>query len=301
LRDEHDFFLADKRVITLLPNFLGKTFYTGGAKRPIPITLEGYKPKKDETGKRFSVVVNKKPEAEDSKSVASPAQCAKEIERALGCALIHLSPAATTSVKVGLSTLISKQVSENVEAVVNGMVEKFIAKGWRNVKAIHIKGANTMALPIWLADELWVDEGAVLEAEEVEERQLAAIERKKGKKGRKMLEGGKQGGEGGKKRKLEDTDFSLEMKERREKLRAQKRELRGAAAGVGGEEKAEKGAGGKGKAEKGVGEKGVGGISKAENETAENPKAENGADSHNKPAGSSRREKAKRRKVEAVA
>jgi hypothetical protein len=116
-----------------------------------------------------------------------------------------------------------------------------------------------------------------------------------------MLEGGKQGGEGGKKRKLEDTDFSLEMKERREKLRAQKRELRGAAAGVGGEEKAEKGAGGKGKAEKGVGEKGVGGISKAENETAENPKAENGADSHNKPAGSSRREKAKRRKVEAVA
>lgn len=236
------------------------------------------------------MVNKKKPDTEASKSVASPAQCAKEIERALGCALIHLSPAATTSVKVGLSTFTAKQVSENVAAVVNGMVEKFIAKGWRNVKAIHLKGANTMALPVWLAGELWVDEGAVLEAEEVEERQLAAIERKKGKTGKKMLEGGKEGVEGGKKRKLGDTNFSLEIKERREKLRAQKRELRGAVAGVGGEEKAAKGA-----------EKGVGGISKAENETAENPKAENGAESHNKPAGSSRREKAKRRKVEAVA
>ena len=241
------------------------------------------------------MVNKKKPDTEASKSVASPAQCAKEIERALGCALIHLSPAATTSVKVGLSTFTAKQVSENVAAVVNGMVEKFIAKGWRNVKAIHLKGANTMALPVWLADELWVDEGAVLEAEEVEERQLAAIERKKGKTGKKMLEGGKEGVEGGKKRKLEDTDFSLEIKERREKLRAQKRELRDAAAGVGGKGKAEKGVGEKEKAEKGAGRK-----AKAENETAENPKAENGAESHNKPAGSSRREKAKRRKVEAV-
>lgn len=255
----------------------------------------------------------KKPDTEASKSVASPAQCAKEIERALGCALIHLSPAATTSVKVGLSTFTATQVSENVAAVVNGMVEKFVAKGWRNVKAIHIKGANTMALPIWLADELWVDEGAVLEAEEVEERQLAAIETKKGKKGRKMLEGGKggadrkEGGEGEKKRKLEDTDFSLEMKERREKLRAQKRELGGAVAGVGGKATAEKGVDGKEHAEKVAGgkekaEKGVGGISKVVNEIGKNSKAENEVDSHNTPAaGSSRREKAKRRKVEAVA
>lgn len=280
-------FLADKRVITLLPNFLGKTFYTGGAKRPIPITLEGYKPKKDETGKRFSVVVKKKSETEDSKSVASPAQCAKEIARALGCALIHLSPAATTSVKVGLSMFTATQVAENVAAVVSGMVEKFIAKGWRNVKAIHIKGANTMALPIWLADELWIDEGAVLEAGEVEERQLAAVERKKEKKRRKMLEGGKEGAEGGKKRKLEDTDFSLEIKERREKLRAQKRELREGVAGVGGKEKAEKGAGGKEKAVTGTDEK---------------VKANTLVDKNNKISdGTSRREKAKKRKVEAVA
>lgn len=290
-------FLADKRVVTLLPAFLGKTFYASGAKRPIPITLEGYKPKKDEAGKRFSVVVKKKPENEDSKSVASPTQCAKEIERALACALIHLSPAATTSVKIGRSTFTAKQVAENVAAVVNGMVEKFVAKGWRNVKAVHVKGANTMALPVWLADELWLDEGAVLEKEEVEEREVAEIERKKGRKGRKVLEGGKagaggkgekggkEGGEGAKKRKLEDTYFSVEMKERREKLRAQKRELRA------GQDKAEKA------------EKERGAETKTENETTTQTKPKTTADTETKPKtskisdGTSRRDKAKRRKV----
>ena len=237
LRDEHDLFLADKRAITMLPKILGKTFYAGGTKRPVPVELEGYKPKKDESAKKFSVV-KKKPEREDSKSVAPPAQCAKEIERALGCALIHLSPAATTSVKVGLSNFTAKQISENIDAVVNGMVEKFIAKGWRNVKAIHVKGPNTMALPIWLADELWIDEAAVLEPEEVEELRLAAIAKKKAKKGRKLLENGTGTDAGGKKRKLEDTDFSQEIKERREKLRAQKKEMREAEDGMSRREKA---------------------------------------------------------------
>lgn len=227
LKDEHDLFLADKRVVTLLPKVLGKTFYTG-SKRPIPIDLEGYKPKADKSSERFSVVVKKKKsdEKEDAKSVATPAQCAKEITRALDSALIHLSPAATTSIKVGLSTFSAKQISENVEAVVNGMVEKFITKGWRNIKAIHIKGPSTMALPIWLADELWLDEGAILESEEAEEQKLAAIEKKKQKKARRLLVTGTEDGAGAKKRKLEDTDFSAEIKERREKLRAQKRELR---------------------------------------------------------------------------
>ena len=224
----------------MLPKVLGKTFHASGSKRPIPVELEGYKPKKDEGSNRFSVVVKRKkePGKDGSKSVAAPAQCAKEIERAIGCALIHLSPAATTSVRIGLSNFSAKQVSENIDAVVNGMVEKFIPKGWRNVKAIHIKGPNTMALPIWLAEELWIDEGAVLEPEEAEERRIAAIEKKKEKKGRKLLGDGKVDEAGGKKRKLEDTDFSEEIKERRQKLRAQKKELRDAEGGMSRREKA---------------------------------------------------------------
>ena len=220
----------------MLPPILGKAFYGGGTKRPIPVNLEPYSPKSDASKKNsnpFSVVKKTKPTKEDGKPVAPPLQCAKDIERALGSALIHLSPAATTSVRVGLSTFAPAQVAENVSAVVNGMVEKHITHGWRNVKAIHLKGPNTMALPIWLAEELWVDEADILEAEEAEEAKRLAGQKGRKRKGRALTEG--QGEQlriegprdaSGKKRKLEDADLGAEMKERREKLRKQKAEVR---------------------------------------------------------------------------
>ncbi|KAL8793803.1 MAG: hypothetical protein Q9195_003633 [Heterodermia aff. obscurata] len=250
LKSEHDIILADARIITLLPPILGKAFYGGGTKRPIPINLEPSSPtnSKDKSDipssqkpNPFSVVVKKtKPTKEDGKPVAPPQQCAKEIERALGCALVHLSPAATTSVRVGLSTFAPAQLAENVAAVVTGMVEKHITHGWRNVKAIHLKGPNTMALPIWLAEELWVDEGDILGVEEAEEAKRLAGQKGKKRKGRALTEG--QGEQlriegprdaSGKKRKIEDTDLGAEMKQRREKLRKQKAEVRDAEEKLG--------------------------------------------------------------------
>lgn len=217
LRDEHDVFLADERVITLLPRLLGKIFY-GGSKRPIPVSLEPYK-QKDATGKRQAA-----PKNPGMKSIAPPAQVAREIERTLSCAQVHLSPTATTSVRVGLANFSPEQVADNVEAVVNGMVEKFVTKGWRNIRAVHVKGPNTMALPIWLADELWIDEGDVLEDEEAKEALELASQKNRKRKGR---EGEEEGISKGKKaKKLEDSDMSKEMAERREKLKQQKKEAR---------------------------------------------------------------------------
>lgn len=217
LRDEHDVFLADERVITLLPKLLGKIFY-GGSKRPIPVSLEPYK-QKDAAGKRQAA-----PKNPDTKSIAPPAQVAREIERTLSCAQVHLSPTATTSVRVGLANFSPEQVADNVEAVVNGMVGKFVTKGWRNIRAVHIKGPNTMALPIWLADELWIDEEDVLEDEEAKEALELASQKNRKRKGR---EGEEEGISKGKKaKKLEDSDMSKEMTERREKLKQQKKEAR---------------------------------------------------------------------------
>lgn len=109
--------------------------------------------------------------------------------------------------------------------VVSGMVDKFITKKWRNLRAIHIKGPNTMALPVWLAEELWVDEADVLEEDEAKQRLEAGKQRGK-RKGRgdeeKVLEGEKKL----KKQKLVDEGFSAEMKERREKLRKQTQAIR---------------------------------------------------------------------------
>ena len=50
-----------------------------------------------------------------------------------------------------------------MEAVAEGLVNRFIPKGWRNVKSMHMKGPNTAALPIWLAEELWAEEDDVLD------------------------------------------------------------------------------------------------------------------------------------------
>jgi len=236
---EHDVFLADDRIITRLPQILGKTFYKG-SKKPVPVNLEAYKPK-DENGKR------KKPEksGEDGNKkvvVAQSQQVAREIERTLSTAQVYLSPAATTSVRVGLASFTPQQLAENIEAVVGGLVEKFVTKKWRNVRAVHIKGPNTMALPVWLADELWVDEGDVLGNEEA----VKAIEagKQKGTK-RKGREGGEEEGKSEgkledadrqakkvkKMKKIEDADvdMSKDMALRREKLRAQKAEAREAA------------------------------------------------------------------------
>ncbi|OKL55383.1 hypothetical protein UA08_09356 [Talaromyces atroroseus] len=160
---EHDVFLADDRIIMRLVETLGKIFYQS-SKRPIPIRIE----KIDKVdGKR---VKNKSPKAKEERSAnfASPLVVAKEIEKALNSAPVYLAPSTSTAVRVGTSGLAPEQLVENVQAVVNGLTEKFITKGWRNVKAIHIKGPTTMALPIWLADELWLEETDVLEKTEEE-------------------------------------------------------------------------------------------------------------------------------------
>ncbi|CAG8101834.1 unnamed protein product [Penicillium olsonii] len=161
---EHDVFLADDRIAMRLVQTLGKIFYKS-SKRPIPIRIaeiekvDGKRVKKEK--KRPNVPTDK-----DVKhaSFASPLIVAKEIERTLNCASVQLAPSTTAAVRVGSSKLTPEQLSENVAAVVKGLTDKFVAKGWRNIKALHIKGANTMALPIWLADELWVEDSNVLEA-----------------------------------------------------------------------------------------------------------------------------------------
>ncbi|KAL8728209.1 MAG: hypothetical protein Q9166_005557 [cf. Caloplaca sp. 2 TL-2023] len=246
LLNEHDLFLADARVITMLPRALGKTFYQS-PKKPVPINLEPHR-STDASGKH----VTPKGADQKSKSIGSPLLVAKEIEKTINCALVHLAPANNTSVRIGLSTFAAQQLADNVEVVVAGLIEKFIPKGWRNVRAVHIKGPNTMALPIWLADELWVDEGDVLEkGEEEKAKESKLIPRQDLTKRKRMLADrvgqGQEGqgikremeaeeakGRSSKKRRVEQTNLSKEMQERREKLREQKRLDR---AGTQGDEK----------------------------------------------------------------
>ncbi|KAF3402573.1 hypothetical protein DPV78_004752 [Talaromyces pinophilus] len=218
LLSEHDVFLADDRIIMRLVETLGKIFYQS-SKRPIPIRIEQIE-KVD--GKRVKKDLKSKQSNEERKSsFASPQVVAKEIEKALNCAPVYLAPSTTTSVRIGSTKFTPEQLSENVKAVVNGLTEKFITKGWRNVKAIHVKGTSTMALPIWLADELWLDETDVLEQEE----EKKAIENdKSGNKRRNPEEDDDARGQSKKTKKIkaaaDEDEVSLKEKLRKQKSQA---------------------------------------------------------------------------------
>ena len=240
LRDSYEIFLADDRIVTYLAKFLGKTFYKTTAKRPIPVSFEASKPKERKNAALPSTKLRNK--TSDTKSIAAPPLLAKEIERTLSTAQINLSPSTTTAVRVGLESYTPEKLTANIDAVMASLAGKLV--GWKNVRAVHIKGPNTMALPIWLTEELWINEGMVLEDEEAAEAKAKAAQ--KGKRKRKLIEGkedcdteveGKKMEMRGesepveelkqkKVRRLRVDDLSQEMKQRREKLREQKREAR---------------------------------------------------------------------------
>lgn len=197
LRAQHDIFLADDRVVTMLPETLGKVFYKGGEKRPIPVELAGNSKGRTKAERDSFGFKKSKPKIEGKPSgpanIGTDQTIARSIEQALGSALVHLAPSVTTAVKVAHTGMSAANVAENVEAVIHGMVDKYVPQKWKNVRAIHIKGPNTAALPVWQTEELWVDEGDVLDEEwQPSEEQKARIEAKKAERGskRKLLAAG---------------------------------------------------------------------------------------------------------------
>ncbi|KAM0462149.1 hypothetical protein ACHAPV_002345 [Trichoderma viride] len=169
---EHDVFLGDDRIINRLPKILGKTFYKTTLKRPVPVVLKPKARKVD--GKR-----TKPQKKEGEVNAATPAEIAKEIEKALGSAFVSLSPSTNTAVRVGFSDWTPEQIAANVEAVASTIVEKWVPQQWRNVKSIYIKGAETAALPVWMTDELWLDEKDVIADSEGKASEKANVGKKR--------------------------------------------------------------------------------------------------------------------------
>ena len=190
LLSEHNVFLADDRIITRLPTTLGKVFYKGTAKRPIPIHIAQ---ENRVDGKRVKTGNKRVSKEEKHASVASPAIVAKEIEKALSCVPVSLKPGPSVSVRVGNSSLTSQQLTDNVCVVARGIIERHVVKGWRNVRSIHIKSPNSSAVPIWLANDMWVDDNAIAEEIEAEGQEVAAVKESKGRKRKSKSESDVQG------------------------------------------------------------------------------------------------------------
>ncbi|KAF9874758.1 hypothetical protein CkaCkLH20_07895 [Colletotrichum karsti] len=234
---EHDVFLADDRIVNRLPKALGKTFYKTTAKRPIPVVLSPKPARVD--GKR-----QKQQEGSGAASkVGSPQDIAAEIEKAVGSALVSLTPSTNTAIRIGYAGFTAAQVAENVEAVVKALVEKWVPQKWANVKSIYIKGQETAALPIWLTDELWLEEKDIV-ADNSEEAKAIKEKANVGKK-RKSIEAAaeeeqdeeeskpttKKAKKAAQKALPESNDDKLDKKiaaERKEKLKKQKAKAKAA-------------------------------------------------------------------------
>ncbi|ETS82505.1 hypothetical protein PFICI_04381 [Pestalotiopsis fici W106-1] len=222
---EHDIFLGDSRIITRLPKVLGKTFYKNTAKRPIPVNLESRnKPKVD--GKKV-----KKVKGDDTPKSCTPAELAAEIEKAVGSALVHLSPSTNTAVRVGYAGWSADKIAANANAVAEVLVEKYVPQKDKNVRAMYLKGSETVALPLYLADELWLDGQKDIMTKEAEEAKALAEKPNVGKKRKSLDAQPEETAPATKKAKKtkakaqpesDDSHLDKEIAERKAKLKKQK-------------------------------------------------------------------------------
>lgn len=120
------------------------------------------RPKVD--GKRVPAAKGKKQKRDPAENVnARPVpEIVAEVRRAIGAALVHLSPSTNTAVKVGYANWEPEKLAANINTVVRELVERFVPQKWQNVRNFYIKGPETAALPIYQTDELWLDESKVV-------------------------------------------------------------------------------------------------------------------------------------------
>jgi ribosome biogenesis protein UTP30 len=115
-------------------------------------------------GKRVPAPKGKKTKRDPAENVnARPIpEIVNELQKAIGAALVHLSPSTNTAVKAGYASWEPEMLAANIEAIVRELVERFVPQKWQNVRNIYIKGPETAALPVYQTDELWLDESKVV-------------------------------------------------------------------------------------------------------------------------------------------
>lgn len=112
----YDLFLADDRILPLLPPVLGKSFFER-KKQPYPVVIKGR-------------------------------NWTPQITRARDSTYFFLSTGPSTSVRVSRMSFPLEHTVENVMGVVEHVVSH-IPRKWNNVQAIYLKSATSVALPIY--------------------------------------------------------------------------------------------------------------------------------------------------------
>ncbi|XP_006654770.1 ribosomal L1 domain-containing protein 1-like [Oryza brachyantha] len=116
LAASHDLFIADRAVLPLLPRVLGKAFYS----------------------------TKKAPIAVDFARTGWPEQ----VRKVMNSTLLYLRSGTCSGIKVGRLDMKEEDIVDNVMAAVAAAVEK-VPKKWANVRALHLKAVDSVALPIY--------------------------------------------------------------------------------------------------------------------------------------------------------
>ena len=118
LCDSYDLFLADDRILPILPKLLGKNFFKK-KKQPVAVNLT----KKD---------------------------WVSQVKLAATSTYLNIQGGTCVNVKVGKSTMDVDDIVENAVVAINGAANK-IPRKWGNIQSIYIKTTDSVALPVYTA------------------------------------------------------------------------------------------------------------------------------------------------------
>ncbi|XP_010926188.3 uncharacterized protein [Elaeis guineensis] len=118
LADSHDLFLADRRIIPLLPSLLGKHFFKK-KKNPVPLDL-------------------------------SRRSWPEQLRKVCLSTLLYFRSGTCSVVRVGRASQDRDEIVDNVMAGIEGVIG-YVPKKWANVRSLHVKATESLALPIYQA------------------------------------------------------------------------------------------------------------------------------------------------------
>jgi len=149
LSGSYDLFLSDSRILHRLPNALGKAFFKK-KRQPIAIDFDR--------------------------------DIGKQIKEAIQSTGLFLS-GSHCSVRIANTNMSREHIIENIVQTIPEIVKK-IPENWDNIQSIHLKGSNSMALPIFaqLPEIPTVDPSTTEETKKLEsKKEPKLIEEKKDK------------------------------------------------------------------------------------------------------------------------
>jgi len=186
LLSSYQFFMADKRITSLLPPLLGGKFFER-KKQPVPVNLN-----------------------------LTDANFVKELTQARDSTYLYIKTGPCCAVRVAKASFTQQQVVENILSAIEPIVGH-LPKKWQNVQGIFLKTHDSVALPIY--NSLPIGQKIMLPTENSEEKKSSQKKRKR--EATKLKKGGVvviPNEEGKKEKKNSTPELEKETKEKKLKV-----------------------------------------------------------------------------------